>query len=205
MSSGWIQNVVRQGASIASVCRIALLPPSWRRMPQPRKKIPAPSFLGLAPASVKASRRAATASGKRDTRAEVMLRRYLHARGLRFRIDVAALSGRPDIVLVRSRVAIFVDGDFWHGRGLKARLARLSAGHNPSYWTQKILANRARDRRVTAALRRLGWRVARAWETDILCDVDRVGEKVVTLVRSRSAATPRSATYAVARSRATAP
>ena len=178
--------------------------PSCRRMPQLCRRIPAPSFLGLAPASVKASRRAATASGKRDTRAELMLRRYLHARGLRFRIDVAALPGRPDIVLARSRVAVFVDGDFWHGRRLKARLVRLSTGHNPIYWTQKILANRARDRRVTAALHRLGWRVVRAWESDIQREVDHVGEKIVALVRARSVAAPQS-TQAVARSRATAP
>jgi DNA mismatch endonuclease, patch repair protein len=159
-------------------------------MSQLRERVRAPSFLGLVPASIEASRRAATSSGKRDTRVEVLLRRYLYARGLRFRIDVADLPGRPDIVFMRSRVAVFVDGDFWHGRRLKARLARLSGGHNAGYWSQKILANRARDRRVNEALRRLGWRVARAWETDIQREVDRVGKKIVTLVQSRAGAAP---------------
>lgn len=81
-----------------------------------------PSFAGLSPASPKATAAARAASRKTDTRCEVLLRSALHARGLRFRVNVAALPGRPDIVFVRPRLVVFCDGDFWHGRDLDARL-----------------------------------------------------------------------------------
>lgn len=170
-----------------------------------RRKAPSPSFAGFKPASPLSSRRASTASAKRDTRAEVALQRNLKVQGLRFRTNVAALMGKPDIVFAKSKVLVFVDGDFWHGRKLKARLARLATGHNAQYWMRKILANRARDRRTRAALRRLGWVVVRAWESDIQRDVARIGEKIALLIATKAKEAARPTRQALARKRATAP
>jgi DNA mismatch endonuclease (patch repair protein) len=132
-----------------------------------------------------------------------MLQHHLRARGLRFQTDVAELTGRPDIVFKKSKVVVFVDGDFWHGRKLKMRLARLASGHNANYWVRKILSNRARDRRTRATLRRLGWKVLRAWENDIKRDVSRVGLKIAALVHGMVDGPSRR--QAIARKRATAP
>lgn len=178
---------------------------SLGRMAKRAFRMPAPSFVGLKAASAVASHRASKGSRKRDTRAELKLRRYLRSRGLRFKTDVAALPGRPDIVFVESRVAVFIDGDFWHGRHLKERLARLAAGHNAGYWTQKILANAARDRRIRATLKRMGWRVVRAWETDVLRTVNRTGEMILSLVNVQIHLSGQSRSQADARNRAKAP
>lgn len=98
------------------------------------------------------------------------MRKTLFARGHRYRVDVADLPGRPDIVFVAARLACFVDGDYWHGRNLDDRLAKLSTGHNAAYWVEKIRTNVARDQRHDAALASTGWHVLRLWETDVLRD-----------------------------------
>src|SRR5438105_3225796 len=85
----------------------------------------APSFVGLRPSSERASRNA-RAIKKRDTEAEVALRRALWAVGLRYRKDVGRLPGRPDLVFARWRLAVFVDGDFWHGRDWDLRRRKLA-------------------------------------------------------------------------------
>ena len=115
----------------------------------------------------------------RDTKAELLLRRGLWARGLRYRLYNPRLPGKPDIIFRQARLAIFVDGDFWHGRNWKRLRAKLIQGSNAAYWIPKIEANIARDRRVTRALRRGGWTVLRFWETDVLHLVDEITEKIV--------------------------
>src|SRR5262245_1137091 len=89
-----------------------------------------PSFVGLAAACDGASRAARGASRKTNTRCEVALRRALWSRGLRFRLSAKGLAGRPDIIFTSAKVAVFCDGDFWHGRDLENRLTRLSSGNN---------------------------------------------------------------------------
>ena len=123
--------------------------------------VKSPSFVQLKASSDRASRVARSSSRKNDTKPELLLRRWLHSKGFRFRVANAHLPGRPDITFRSQRVAVFVDGDFWHGRDLHARLQRLSQGHNAGYWTAKIASNRARDIRVRARLRRQGWTVVR--------------------------------------------
>src|ERR1700689_3766304 len=103
------------------------------------------SYKGLLPASEHATAAARGSSCKSKTRCELLLRRTLKSRGLRYRVDVADLPGRPDIVFVNARVAVFCDGDFWHGRDLAARQAKLARGHNPAYWLAKIRGNVERD------------------------------------------------------------
>ena len=126
----------------------------------------------LRPASAAASRAAQGSSRKRDTTPELLLRRALWRAGHRgYRVDVRTLPGRPDIVFHRARVAIFCDGDFWHGRDLPQRLASLGAGHNAAYWVSKIQNNVARDRRHDAALTADRWQVLRFWESAITRDV----------------------------------
>lgn len=144
---------------------------------QPSRK--APSFAGLRPASKKASAAARAASAKRDTRCELALRRELWRRGLRYRLHVSGLPGRPDIVFPNCRLAIFCDGDFWHGRDLEERLAKLRVGHNPTYWIAKVRRNVERDAQQTRALEEAGWTVFRFWETDALRKTGEVADIIV--------------------------
>jgi DNA mismatch endonuclease (patch repair protein) len=146
-----------------------------------------PSFTGLRPASAKASGAARGSSTKSDTKCEIMLRRELRRRGLRYRLHPKDLPGRPDIVLRREQIAIFCDGDFWHGRNLAARVAALSRGHNAEYWIAKVKRNVHRDGLQTRALESLGWTVVRLWETDILRSPPDAAQEVVKVVRQRGA------------------
>jgi DNA mismatch endonuclease (patch repair protein) len=82
-------------------------------------------------------------------------------------------------------VAIFCDGDFWHGRNLAARIKRLAKGHNAPYWTAKVLRNVERDRDQTHRLQDAGWLVCRFWETDILERVEQIAGEVERIVASR--------------------
>jgi DNA mismatch endonuclease, patch repair protein len=144
-----------------------------------RKRVrTATSFVGLQPSSKRASIAARAASAKRNTRCELVLRRELWRRGYRYRLHVSGVPGRPDIVFRRQRVAIFCDGDFWHGRDLENRLAKLMRGHNSAYWTAKIQRNVERDRQNTAELKAAGWDVLRFWETDVLRDTLNAADRI---------------------------
>ena len=87
------------------------------------------------------------------------------------------LPGRPDFVFTKLRVAVFVDGDFWHGNPRKYRIPK----SNVEYWQQKIEGNRKRDRQINRELRRLGWRVIRFWESS-LADEEAVMGKLKLLL-----------------------
>lgn len=99
------------------------------------------------------------------TRAEVKAEAALRRLRFRYRRHAADLLGKPDFVLDRWRTAIFVDGDFWHGRPWHERGAAPVA--NRAYWIAKFERNWLRDRQMTARLRRAGWCVIRIWESDI--------------------------------------
>lgn len=101
----------------------------------------------------------------KNTRPELIVRKYLFARGLRFRINNRKLPGTPDIVLKKYKTVVFVDGCFWHGHE-GCRYFKLPAS-NIEFWKQKINLNIARDYRVEVELRLLGWRVIRIWECEI--------------------------------------
>jgi DNA mismatch endonuclease (patch repair protein) len=141
-----------------------------------------PRFATLKPSSESASR-IKQRNRSRDTKAEMLLRKELWRRGLRYRLHAADLPGKPDIVFRRARVVVFCDGDFWHGRRWKVRREKLARGSNAPYWTAKIAANVNRDRRNTKTLRRSGWAVIRLWETDILRDVGRATDRVEGTLR----------------------
>lgn len=150
-----------------------------------------PSYVGLRPSSERASKAARGASKKADTVCEVMLRSELFRRGLRFRKNVRGLPGVPDIVFVRQRVAVFCDGDFWHGRDWNARRAKLATGANSAYWHAKIERNMARDAEQTAGLTALGWTVVRVWETDVRKDVAAAATRIQMVVDARPRTQPR--------------
>jgi len=109
----------------------------------------------------------------RDTDLEQAVRSALHKRGLRFRKHVRALPGTPDVVFPRHKVAVFIDGDFWHGY----RFPKWK--HTQSeFWQVKIETNRTRDKRNHAKLRRMGWRVVRLWQHQIERGLDACVERV---------------------------
>lgn len=142
----------------------------------------APSFKGYHPASDTASR-VKRRTPRRDTTPELTLRKHLWAAGIRYRLHDPSLPGRPDLILRHLKVAVFCDGDFWHGRNWAALRAKLTRGANPSYWLRKIKANIARDRRTSRALRAQGWTVVRLWESEILSDPDRCVRSVSRAIR----------------------
>ena len=99
----------------------------------------------------------------RDTAPELALRRLLHARGLRYRVDVAPLPGlrrRADVVFTRARLAVFVDGCFWH----RCPQHGTSPRNNADWWRDKLDRNVQRDRHTDRALHEAGWQVLRVWE-----------------------------------------
>jgi DNA mismatch endonuclease (patch repair protein) len=137
-----------------------------QRSPRVTSYPKAPSFASLRPAS-DASSRAMKRNLSRNTQPEILLRTALRAYGLRYRLHFAALPGRPDLVFPSKRLAIFCDGDFWHGRYWPRLRKQLAQRANADYWIAKIAANRARDRFRTRQLTESGWTVLRFWETDI--------------------------------------
>ena len=96
-----------------------------------------------------------------NTKPEIKLRRLLFARGLRFRLHVSDLPGKPDIVFPKYHVAVFVHGCFWHGH--ECYLFKLPKTRT-LFWATKIAQNRNRDRRDIVALQQAGWRVLLVWE-----------------------------------------
>jgi DNA mismatch endonuclease (patch repair protein) len=145
-----------------------------------------PSFSQFRPSSARASAAARASSKKANTVCEVQLKRALSRRGLRYRRNSKGLPGRPDIVFSSSRVAVFCDGDFWHGRNWSIRKPKLAAGSNAKYWLAKIERNRVRDKRQNRELRTLGWHVIRVWESDIKRDVNHVVSRISAALRRRS-------------------
>lgn len=110
------------------------------------------------------------------------MRRAVWAKGYRFRKNDPRLPGRPDITFARERVAVFCDGDFWHGRDWEDRHRRLSAGANSAYWVAKIARNMQRDQLITRELRASGWTVVRLWEREILQAPELAAAQVIKVV-----------------------
>lgn len=146
-----------------------------------------PSYKGLQPASLRASMAARGSSKKTDTRCEVMLRRVLWAAGCRYRKNAKELPGRPDVVFPRARIAVFCDGDFWHGQDWESRRQKLSRGTNSEYWLAKIQRNMERDRQNDRRLQEMGWTVLRFWESQIRTDVGAIARIVLSLLREETA------------------
>lgn len=117
----------------------------------------------------------------RDTSPEVAVRRRIHAMGLRYRVDFAPIGGRrrADIVFTKLRIAVFIDGCFWHGCPQHATLPK----RNADYWVPKLRQNVQRDRETTTLLHEAGWTVLRFWEHE---DADAVAQAIVDVVNTDS-------------------
>jgi DNA mismatch endonuclease (patch repair protein) len=127
----------------------------------------------------------------KDTKPELALRRALHARGFRYRLHARDVFGHPDIVVRSRRLAIFVDGDLWHGnpdewrRRGRASLAELFPSRT-AWWVQKIEATAERDREVSRRLREAGWMVIRIWASDVLGDPNAAADQVMHQLRENA-------------------
>jgi DNA mismatch endonuclease (patch repair protein) len=151
-------------------------------MPSTHRKASAPKYNDLRPRSALASRVGAR-NLRQNTTPERLLRAALREAGCAYRANVATLPGCPDLTLRGHRVAVFCDGDFWHGRHWRRRKARLAAGWNGEYWVAKIGRNRERDREVNRQLAELGWKVIRLWESDIRRDPRGSASRVLSVLR----------------------
>ncbi|WP_396126285.1 very short patch repair endonuclease [Cellulomonas sp. NS3] len=115
---------------------------------------------------------------KTSTKPEVVLRRALHAAGDRFRLHPQVARGcTPDLTLPRHRVAVFVDGCFWHSCPDHGRRKQWS-GPNASLWSAKMERNRQRDERSTALAQHAGWTVVRLWEHEVIRDLSAAVQRV---------------------------
>jgi DNA mismatch endonuclease, patch repair protein len=109
-----------------------------------------------------------------DTSPELALRRVLWARGLRYRLKARTPGGRPDVAFSKDRLAVFIDGCFWHGCPLHYARPRSREG----FWSAKLTENIDRDFRQSTALEAAGWCVLRLWEHEVVLDVSGAAERV---------------------------
>lgn len=103
----------------------------------------------------------------KHTKPELLIRKFIHSKGYRFRLHNSHLPGKPDIVLTRFKIVIFVHGCFWHGhQKLDCKLARIPKS-NVAFWVNKINSNLSRDAKNRRELKRLGWFVIEIWECQL--------------------------------------
>ncbi len=108
----------------------------------------------------------------KDTRIEKVLRKALWNKGYRYRKNYASLPGKPDIVLTRYKIAIFCDGEFFHGKDWEKLKSKMKNSNNGDFWINKIETNIHRDREIDKELTALGWHVIRFWGKEILKNTD---------------------------------
>lgn len=121
----------------------------------------------------------------KDTKAEIMVRRALWRKGYRFRKNYNGVAGTPDIAFTALKIAVFIDGGFWHGYHWKKQKAKLKS--NREFWIAKIERNMDRDRKTRMKLVRQGWKVIRLWEHDINKKFEQSVRKVVEAINARKA------------------
>lgn len=117
-----------------------------------------------------------------NTKPELALRRGLWGQGFRFSRSISKLPGKPDIVLYKHRVAIFIDGEFWHGYHWREKKKKLKA--NRLYWVPKIEKNIKRDEQNNRVLKKSGWKVLRFWEHQITEELPLCITKIKRMIRS---------------------
>lgn len=103
-------------------------------------------------------------------KAETLLAKKLWAKGIRYRKNYKKLPGSPDIAITKCKIAVFVDGEFWHGKDWESKKEKIR--NNKSYWSEKIEENIARDKRNDRLLKEQGWIVLHFWEKEILKNTD---------------------------------
>lgn len=125
----------------------------------------------------------------KNTAPELALRKELWGRGFRYRLYDNRLPGKPDLVFASRKIALFIDGDYWHGRQWKKRgfdslEDQLSRVNNAKYWIKKIRGNMERDKKHNRELRQQGWRVIRVWETDLKKRGEKEIERIVRFIEA---------------------
>ena len=103
----------------------------------------------------------------KDTKIEVLLRKALWHKGIRYRKNYSKIPGKPDIAITKYKIAVFCDSEFFHGKDWEKLQPRLLKGDNGEFWVKKIGRNRERDEEINKQLEFMGWTVIRFWETDI--------------------------------------
>lgn len=121
--------------------------------------------------------RAMSSVQQKDGSLERIVRSELHKRGYRFRKHVKTLPGTPDLVFPNAKLAVFIDGDFWHGYRLPKWEHKLK-----KFWREKIKTNRKRDQRNFRKLRRMGWYVIRIWQHEIKRDAEACIAEIIASV-----------------------
>lgn len=104
----------------------------------------------------------------KNTAIEWRIRRMLHSRGYRYRVHPKGIPGKPDLVFPSRKIAVFIDGDFWHGWKFEEWSSKLAP-----YWRAKIERTQLRDKQNTESLEQLGWTVVRLWEHEVKADPER--------------------------------
>ncbi|MEQ8154925.1 MAG: very short patch repair endonuclease [Clostridiaceae bacterium] len=120
---------------------------------------------------------------RNNTDIELMLRKALWEKGLRYRIDCKDIFGAPDIAIKKYKIAVFCDSEFWHGYDWENTKGKIKSNHQ--YWFSKIERNIERDREVNEYLNRNGWIVIRFWGKEIKKDLEKCTEKVLSIVQVR--------------------
>jgi DNA mismatch endonuclease (patch repair protein) len=118
-----------------------------------------------------------------ETKPEQLLRKELWKVGVRYRINVKALPGSPDIVVRKKKLVVFVDGEFWHGYNWAIKRKKIKT--NRKFWIPKIERNMQRDLENTGALKKLGFRVLRFWEHEIKKDSNKCIKKIMTVIKKQ--------------------
>lgn len=112
--------------------------------------------------------------GGKNTKPEILVRKFLFSKGFRYRINVKTLPGKPDIVLPKYKTVIFINGCFWHGHNCKK--GKLPSS-NIDFWREKILNNKSRDDKNSDLLIKLGWKVIIIWQ----CEISNVNNREIRL------------------------
>lgn len=118
----------------------------------------------------------------KGSKIEVMLQKELWGRGLRYRKNVTKIIGKPDIVFIGKKIAVFCDSEFWHGYDWENRKHDFKS--NQEFWIPKIERNMERDKEVNAALLEQGWTVLRFWGNDIKKNLQECADSVEKAVRN---------------------
>lgn len=125
------------------------------------------------------SKRMSHVKTKRNS-AEIMIAKSLWHRGYRYRLNYKALPGSPDIALAKYRIAIFIDGEFWHGKDFEQRKTKLK--NNKDYWIEKIQENIDRDLKNDKLLRQMDWYSIHFWSNDVIKYCNQCVEEVICLI-----------------------
>lgn len=119
----------------------------------------------------------------KDSAIEIVLRKELWRRGLRYRKNVKGITGHPDIAFIKAKVAVFCDGEFWHGYNWENRKEDFKT--NRDFWIPKIERNMERDKEVTEMLQSEGWIVLRYWGKEIQKHTKEIADEIETVLKSR--------------------